>query len=434
MRLLLFIHFAALNSATPTWRRCVVTDYNATGTGTVFDTVAIDKALADCSSGGVVVLPGPNKTFLTAGGHQLSSNMALHIEAGAVLLQTPDQSRGTAANSSLHCGSIDVPPFAGFPAGCAVISAQNVSNVSILGDGIVRGAGAPKTCWNYEGKPFANLFKFWNVSRLRISGVSVQNPCGWAIHPQLSRDVHIHDINISCDPVQYHYHTDGVDPDSCADVLIEDVRYSCGDDAVAIKASYPRCVPAKNITVRRLVSGGRGGFTIGSEVQGGAQDITFEDCVSTGVSGIRISQQTQRGGYLKNVTFRNISFDFGSSYVFEKKTFVMSLHQSYAAGDGGKVCPGYNPQPIMRGVRFLNLTVLRAPPNLTIGDLGCDNTNPPACTHVTIDGLSFLDVPRPQPLTCSDRPGSQCRGNCSSVHGSIVGVMPANDSVCSLLP
>ena len=155
--------------------------------------------------------------------------------------------------------------------------------------------------------------------------------------------------------------------------------------------------------------------------------------MSTGASGIRISQQVQRGGYLKNVRFTNISFDFGDHYVFEKKTFVLNVHQSYAAEDGGKVCPGYHPQPTMTGIHFRNLTVARAPANLNIGDLGCDRTTPPACTDITIDGFVFMDVPKPQPLTCSNRPGSQCKGNCSSVHGWIVGVVPPGDSQCLFL-
>lgn len=413
----------------PHSRICDVTDYNATGDGKTFDTAAIEAALRDCSGGGVVVLPGPN-TFLTSGGHVLSSNMGLEIQAGAVLLQTPDQGKGSAANQSINCGTASVPIFAGFAPGCAVLSAQNASNVSIYGEGAIRGAGAPGTCWNWIGKPYANLLRFQFVDGLRISGVSLQNPCGWTVHPQNCRNVHIHDIKISCEPVQFHYNTDGIDPDSCVDVLIEDVDYSCGDDAVAIKASWPGCQPSKNITVRRLKSGGRGGFTIGSEVQGGAEDITFEDSVSTGVSGIRISQQLQRGGFLRNILFRNISFNFGNKFVFEKKTFVLMMHQSYAAEDEGKVCPGYNPQPTMTGIHFADLTVVQAPSNLTIGDLGCDRTFPPACTKVSIERLVLLDAPNPQPLTCSSRPGSQCKGNCSSVHGVIAGVSPAKDSRC----
>ena len=416
-------------------RVCTVTEYNATGDGKTFDTAAIDAALHDCSGGGVVVLPGPNM-FLTAGGHVLRSNMGLEIQAGAVLLQSPDPSKGSAANTSIPCGNAPVPHFAGFSAGCAILSAQNASNVSIYGAGVIRGAGAPGTCWNYAGgTPFANLLKFAYITGLSISGVSLQNPCGWTVHPQHCRDVAIQNITISCEPVQYHYNTDGIDPDSCVDVLIEDLDYSCGDDAVAIKASYPGCEPSRNITIRRLKSGGRGGLTIGSEVQGGAEDIVFEDSVSTGPSGIRISQQTQRGGFLKNIWFRNISFDFGDKYVtLKKKYFVLTLEQSYAAEDDGKVCPGNDPQPNMNGIHFENLTVVKAPSNLSIGDLSCDQTMPPACTNITFDGLVFLDVHEPLPLTCSSRPGTECKGNCSSVHGEVTGVSPADACRCMLSP
>ena len=79
----------------------------------------------------------------------------------------------------------------------------------------------------------------------------------------------------------------------------------------------------------------------GSEIQGGVEDVTFEDCTSTGVSGIRISQQAHRGGYLKNAAFRNITFDWGDSFAFEKKTYLFGVGQSYA--NGGPVCPGFKP-------------------------------------------------------------------------------------------
>jgi polygalacturonase len=61
---------------------------------------------------------------------------------------------------------------------------------------------------------------------------------------------------------------------------------------------------SKNITIRRSRSGCRGGWTIGSEALGGVQDILFEDLVSTSESGIRISAELHRGGFVRNVTFR----------------------------------------------------------------------------------------------------------------------------------
>ena len=420
------------------WRTCSVLDFNATGNGIVFDTHAIDAALAQCAGGGTVVLPA-GRTFLTAGGHVMQNNTVVQFETGATLLQTADASKSSSANTSLYCGY----HRSGFDAGCAVLSAQNASNVTIRGPGTIKGAGAPSTCWNWDGPPspspgasaapYANLLRFRRVAGLRLDAVELLNPCGWTIHPHECQNVHISGIKIACTPTQYHYNTDGIDPDSCRDVLIEDVDYSCGDDAVAVKATWPGCSPSNNVTVRRLRSGGRGGLTIGSEIQGGVQDIAFVDSVSTGASGIRISQQTQRGGYIRNATFRNITFDWGTSWKFKKKSFMLTSQQSYAASDGGTVCPGYAPQPTMRGVAFENLRVLRAPPGLVLGDLGCDAADPPVCTGFVLDDITVHNTPSVQALTCSSRPGSECQGNCSSVHGTISHVTPPAASQCELL-
>ena len=73
---------------------------------------------------------------------------------------------------------------------------------------------------------------------------------------------------------------DGIDIDSCRDVLVEDSYLASGDDTVAIKSGldffgrrYNR--PSRDILFRNITTGGGYGISIGSEVSGGIINVTF---------------------------------------------------------------------------------------------------------------------------------------------------------------
>lgn len=120
-----------------------------------------------------------------------------------------------------------------------------------------------------------------------------------------------------------------LDPDSCKGVLIENYYYNAGDDAIAVKsgwnyAGYHMNMSSENIYARNCSSNGRGGYTIGSEMSGGVRNVTFVDSSSTGESGIRINSQPGRGGYVTDVTVRNIRFDWKSAH---GKSFLFHINQ-----------------------------------------------------------------------------------------------------------
>ena len=58
------------------------------------------------------------------------------------------------------------------------------------------------------------------------------NPPFWTVHPTFCNNVHIHDVRI----VTEGPNTDGIDPDSSQNVLIERCYISTGDDCIAIKS------------------------------------------------------------------------------------------------------------------------------------------------------------------------------------------------------
>merc|ERR1711939_1136276 len=102
----------------------------------------------------------------------------------------------------------------------------------------------------------------------------------------------------------------------------------------------------------------------------------------------------------------------------------MGAHQTYPAEDGGAVCPGYLKQPNMTGVHFKDLTVLKAPAGLTIGNVGCDMPaagEGPFCTDITFDNISFINAPTPKPFTCNPY-----------LTGSVTSINPPSNFNCTI--
>lgn len=105
--------------------------------------------------------------------------------------------------------------------------------------------------------------------------------------------------------------------DSSTNVCIEDCYIESGDDLVAIKSGWDQygitmSKPSMNITIRR-VSGTTptcSGIGIGSEMSGGIRDVLIEDLhVRDSAAGVRIKTESGRGGYITNVTIRNIMME-----------------------------------------------------------------------------------------------------------------------------
>ena len=84
-------------------------------------------------------------------------------------------------------------------------------------------------------------------------GISIRNSPSWTIHPLESENLKF--ININIENPKDSPNTDGINPESCNSVLIAGVKFSVGDDCVAIKSgklgsSNYMNVPSKNIFIR----------------------------------------------------------------------------------------------------------------------------------------------------------------------------------------
>ncbi len=109
--------------------------------------------------------------------------------------------------------------------------------------------------------------------------------------------------------------SDGVDPESCKDVLISGVYFASGDDDIAIKSGRNEDgrvigVPSENIVIQNCTMvDGHGGITLGSEISGGVGNVFAEDCYLDSPNldtAIRVKNNALRGGFLEKLYLRNI--------------------------------------------------------------------------------------------------------------------------------
>jgi hypothetical protein len=168
--------------------------------------------------------------------------------------------------------------------------------------------------------------------------------------------------------------TDGFDPDSTSNVLLQRSYLSCGDDVVAIKSGKDAdglavAIPTNNITVRNCEFGSGHGLSIGSEMSGNVTNVLVEDVTMTGTQrGVRVKSAKGRGGIVANVTYRNMVLSgVGTS---------VSINQFYADPNS----PG--PVPLFRNISVTNLTALHIPegaPRLgtsSVGQIQCLQASP----------------------------------------------------------
>ncbi|KAJ0091395.1 hypothetical protein Patl1_13627 [Pistacia atlantica] len=162
----------------------------------------------------------------------------------------------------------------------------------------------------------AHLFRLMWSSDILISNITLRDSPFWTLHPYDCKNVTVRNVTILA-PVFEAPNTDGIDPDSCEDMVIEDCYISVGDDAIAIKSGWDQYGiaygrPSMNILIRNLVvrSMVSAGVSIGSEMSGGVSNVTVENLlVWSSRRAVRIKTAPGRGGYVQQITYRNLTFD-----------------------------------------------------------------------------------------------------------------------------
>jgi len=335
-----------------------ITAFGAKGDGLMLNTANINKAIATVSQkgGGVVVIP--SGLWLT-GPIELKSNVNLHLKRDAILQFTDDFNQYKLIEGN----------WEGQPAwrNQSPISGTNLVNIAITGTGIIDGNGGAwrmvkkdkltetqwqklvasggsvsedgklwypsqktvkgsktknagvivpgKTAADYEDiKDFLrpNLLVLTSCKRILLEGVTFQNSPAWNLHPLMCEDLTLRNLQVK-NP-WFAQNGDGVDVESCRNVLIEGSTFDVGDDGICIKSGRDesgrkRGMPTENVIIRNnVVYHAHGGFVIGSEMSGGAKNIWVYDCSFIGTDiGLRFKTTRGRGGVVENIYVNNIN-------------------------------------------------------------------------------------------------------------------------------
>jgi len=362
-------------------------DFDVSKFGAVSDnstdcTGAFQKAITACHEAGggrVVVSPGQ---YLT-GAIMLKSNVNLHVLQGATIRFTRDTKKyPTVFTRWEGMELMNYSPF---------IYAFEQENIAVTGKGTIDGNCDCEHWWPWKGrtncgwkqgdpdqaKDRDQLFDMaekgvpvnervfgeghylrpqfiqpYRCKNVLLEDVTLFNSPMWQVHPVLCTNVTVRGLNIS----SFGPNTDGCDPESCTDVLIEKCFFNTGDDCIAIKAGRNADgrrvnVPSRNIVIRNChMKDGHGGVTVGSEISGGVNNVFAENCQMDSPHldiAVRIKNNAMRGGLLENIFVRNID-------VGEVAMAGVSIDFYYEEGEAGKFTP------VTRNVDVRNLKTQKA--------------------------------------------------------------------------
>lgn len=338
--------------------RVSIADFGGVGDGVTLNTEAFANAVDALESMGGGHLDVSKGIWLT-GPITLKDNIDLHICEDAVLLFSDDRSLYPIIETVFE--GLDtkrcLPP----------VNADGAKNISITGGGTIDGNGdswrqvkrskVSPSQWksiltsggftnekgdvwypdstSFRGSVVSDAFNVpqglqtdeeWEAVKTYLRPVLIglkdcenvlledclfqNSPC-WNIHPLMCKNVIINNIKVR-NP-WYSQNGDGLDIDSCENVLLVNSSFDVGDDAICIKSGKDedgrrRARPCRNLIVDNcIVFHGHGGFVVGSEMSGGVENIVVSNCRFLGTDvGLRFKSCRGRGGVVRNIYIRDI--------------------------------------------------------------------------------------------------------------------------------
>lgn len=336
------------------------------------NTEAITKAIADVTEhkdekgvkGGKVIIPDG---YVYTGAIHLDNNVNLHLEDNAHLMFTTDYSQYP--NVLTRWEGVRCYNYS------PMIYAYQKENIAVTGKGILDAQATKEEYWlpwkNDKYLPDETqtedrnaLFKMgedgvaveervfgeghylrpafvqsYDCEKVLVEDITINNAPFWMIHPVESDYVTVRGVNVE----SYGYNNDGVNPESCKYVLIEDCQFNTGDDCIAVKSGRNADALEHGIASEFIVARnnefntGKGAcITVGSEMSADVRYVYSignhaKDTVEH-LQAISLKSNGDRGGTIENIYVK----DLVSEHVEDHAILITML---YEEGDTGVRSP-----------------------------------------------------------------------------------------------
>lgn len=314
-----------------------ILDFGAVADGASLNTKAIQAAIdaAAASGGGTVVVP---RGVFVSGALFFKPKVHLHLEEGAVLRCSTDMVNFPVRRTRIegHFEEAFNP---------ALINADGCDGFHISGKGVLDGAGRP--IWDQFWKlrnaaPDPKNFRNLGVPRARLAliekskgvvveGITFKDSQFWNLHLYRCTDVTVRGVRFEVpDDYKQAPSTDGIDLDSCQNILIENCFFTVTDDCIAAKGTKgPHAMddkdspPVEHVHIRGCTfRRGYGVLTCGSEATL-VRDVVVEDCTLTGaVNLVVLKLRPDTPQRYEDITYRNITLESESGAILLVKPWT----------------------------------------------------------------------------------------------------------------
>lgn len=212
------------------------------------------------------------------------------------------------------------------------------------------------------------LFELVDARNVSVIGGTFASSANWHWHIVFAVDVVF--VNVTVIGNRSWGGTDGIDPHSVKNVLIDGSHIDVGDDAIAVTSGThditKQFVPTTNVTVRNSFLVSRN-FAIGSSVVGNVSEVLVEDSRIGDAEGsspwaVKIKTHCPNGGAVSNVTFRRLQLGHIRPNAFQQPDggMALAMYENYGSS---KLCDAGGPPAAptsISNVSFIDITGLSA--------------------------------------------------------------------------